>query len=139
LPDAFLRRCIYFHIDFKSLDLKKIILNRLAKYKEDGEIKSLRYNETDLEWLVAHFNSVREICRQKAPATAEMLSWIQLLDKYQFRTPVPGSSLSAADKDVLKLSYCVLAKHIKDLENAVAELEKNSGTGDGGATRSVLK
>ena len=85
LPDAFLRRCVFFHITFPDSGLlKQIALSRLREYEEGGEVHHLRYSEEELNWLIEHFNEVRDLCRKKKPATAEFLSWLQILDKWSF-------------------------------------------------------
>ncbi|MCB0552769.1 MAG: MoxR family ATPase [Phaeodactylibacter sp.] len=119
LPDAFLRRCVFFHIEFpdKTL-LRRIALSRLEKYKEGTEEKTLRFGDTELDWLISHFQEVRNLCRKKQPATAEFLSWLQILDQYELTLSDPNiraAALPPEQKDLLLLSYSILAKHQEDL------------------------
>ncbi|MDX2282959.1 MAG: MoxR family ATPase [Bacteroidia bacterium] len=118
LPDAFLRRCVYFHIPFPDADrLREIVDKRLGG-------SGLRFSPAQLDALVAHFTEVRDLCRKKKPATSDLLSWLQVLDAYGFRAAGPGfrESLSPADADLLLISYSVLAKHVADLETLSAQL-----------------
>jgi MoxR-like ATPase len=118
LPDAFLRRCVYFHIRFPdAVRLRQIVDSRLGG-------SGLRFSPAQLDALIAHFSEVRELCRKKKPATSDLLSWLQVLDAYGFRAEGPGfrESLTSADADLLLISYSVLAKHVADLETLRAQL-----------------
>jgi MoxR-like ATPase len=121
LPDAFLRRCIFFHIEFPDKDLlRRIALSRLSSYLEGSQERALRFDEAQLDWLITHFREVRDLCRKKQPATAEFLSWLQVLDQYEFLLSDPNTrvaDLPPPQKDLLLLSYSILAKHREDLVN----------------------
>jgi MoxR-like ATPase len=121
LPDAFLRRCVFFHIEFPDKDLlRRIALSRLERYLEGEQERRLRFDEAQLDWLITHFGEVRERCRKKPPATAEFLSWLQILDQYEFLvsdTAARPADLPPAQKDLLLLSYAILAKHKADLDS----------------------
>jgi MoxR-like ATPase len=73
LPDAFLRRCVFFHIDFPNEDqLWEIVHQRL----------DARGTDTPQMWRngIRLFNQIRQNERLvKKPATAEMLQWLRLL------------------------------------------------------------
>ncbi|MDX1905683.1 MAG: MoxR family ATPase [Bacteroidia bacterium] len=111
LPDAFLRRCVYYHIQFPDrARLLEIVQTRLGA--------GLRYGPDDLEILIDHFLEIRALCRKKQPATADLLSWLQVLEAYGFSGEIPPdlTTLTDPDRDVLFLSFSVLAKHLPDLE-----------------------
>lgn len=124
LPEAFLRRCVYFHISFPSDDnLIKIVKNRL------GEGLDSNIEDDILKLVVAEFKKIRDICMQKKPSTSELLSWIQILNHKKFnllpqeahQSPegkhlVDWSLLSDAEKDILEISFSVLAKDHQDLQ-----------------------
>ncbi|MGK0364206.1 MAG: MoxR-like ATPase [Saprospiraceae bacterium] len=117
LPDAFLRRCVFYHIDFPSTaDLKRIVNSRLSEYKEGSNVKYLRFSDEDIDWIISHFEEIRDLCRKKKPATAEFLSWVLLLDKFEFKLSSNRDDLSEEQRDVLLTSYAVLAKHQEDFE-----------------------
>jgi len=68
LPDAFLRRCIYYHIPFPDTErLLEILASRLPKYAG-------LHSEA-----VAHFEAIRALELKKRPATAELISWLRVL------------------------------------------------------------
>ena len=69
LPDAFLRRCIYYDLSFpKKESLENIVANRLDSYKLSGS----RFLKDALDL----FYKLREGDLRKNPATAEFLGWI---------------------------------------------------------------
>lgn len=119
LPDAFLRRCVYYHIEFPDREeLMQIVRSRL---KDPQAAEAVHYDDKQLYWLVDHFNMVREVCRKKDPATAELLAWIRLLDTIGFNPAV-----QPPQKDLLLLSYSALAKHAEDLKALAENLEKTT-------------
>jgi MoxR-like ATPase len=72
LPDAFLRRCAFHHIEFPSeTELRKIIATRLA---------DLSLDDRQLDHLLDLFNDLRAAMQRK-PGTAELLYWLKLLDR----------------------------------------------------------
>lgn len=110
LPAPFLRRCVYYNIDFPNREkLYQIIQLKLGA------------NIPDLEPLLNEFDSIRTIAAQrssKQPATAELISWLLILKALQF----DASTLESpqVDKKLLLQSYSVLAKS-EDLLNALEE------------------
>lgn len=108
LPDAFLRRVVYYHIKFP--DAKQL----LTILSEKTDNLSL----IDLRVLIEHFEKIRQLKLKKLPATAELIYWALLLQKMQF--PITKlndtANLSAAEKGLLNSSYSVLAKNNEDLE-----------------------
>ena len=111
LPDAFLRRVVYFHIDFPESDrLLQIVSNKV-----DG------YTLKDLRILISHFNSIRankKLNLKKPPATAELISWAVLLKKMDFNPVLLENDnlLPITEGMKLKTSYSVLAKTREDLD-----------------------
>jgi MoxR-like ATPase len=126
LPDAFLRRVVYFHIDFPDaatllsiLALKSLNFNAL-KEKSDSEIEEIKANERKrLQPLVEHFEHIRNDFKlKKLPATAELIFWMQFLQKSDFEVVnfANLNALSEKDRKTLLTSYSVLAKNKDDLE-----------------------
>jgi MoxR-like ATPase len=77
LPDAFLRRCAYFHIDFPELKLlRKIVVSRLFS----DEISEPKW----LDEALKLFYDIRDMKLLKSPATAELLSWLTALRSSEF-------------------------------------------------------
>jgi MoxR-like ATPase len=106
LPDAFLRRCVFFHMPFPDGEsLKDIVRKRF-----DGA--TVEFSEGFLEAAVAIFEEVRKQNLRKKPATAEFLAWITML-----RTM--GVDLGQGreeDLERLELSCSLLAKSEEDLK-----------------------
>jgi MoxR-like ATPase len=78
LPDAFLRRCIYYHIEFPLGDrLEKIVMARLPEFAR-GNIRSVLVSE-----VIDFALSVRkeEAGLDKRPGTAELLNWLSAILK----------------------------------------------------------
>ena len=118
LPDAFLRRCIYYHIVFPSMDkIKEIVRSRLYGDSTEKQASSLRFEDKELDSLLTHFAAVRDLMRKKKPSTSELLGWLQILNTYtEFSAQNLSSALTPSDIDILRLSYTVLAKHESDLQ-----------------------
>jgi len=111
LPDAFLRRVVYYHISFPDAAM----LLRIVSKKVDG------FGEADLKKIIAHFEDIRnekKVKLRKKPATAELINWAALLHTIGF----PASKLAApqtlsdAERGQLLTSYSVLAKSKDDLK-----------------------
>jgi MoxR-like ATPase len=77
LPDAFLRRCIYFHISFPDgSQLKAIVQSRLKSAPS--------FLDQTLEQALQLFLDIRrEAGLDKSPATAELIDWVRLLQLRQ--------------------------------------------------------
>jgi MoxR-like ATPases len=104
LPDAFLRRCIFYHISFPSRDrLREIATRRLDL--------DHRLTPQVLEHALDHFEEIRSLALAKRPATAECLAWLRVLQHLQ----VDPKNLKPGQAEVLSLSYSVLAKNKDDL------------------------
>jgi MoxR-like ATPase len=116
LPDAFLRRVVYYNIPFPD----KTTLLRIVSSKVGG------YTEGGLRALIAHFQEIRDgktVRLRKNPATAELINWVALLHKTGFEatkieTP---ENLSKTERDLVLMSYSVLAKNKDDL-SAIAKM-----------------
>ena len=109
LPDAFLRRVIYYHIPFPDA----AALLRIVSAKVDG------YNENSLKKLIAHFEEIRSgktVKLSKNPATSELINWVSLLKKMDFNADKIDGELSASERTDLFTSYSVLAKNRNDLK-----------------------
>jgi MoxR-like ATPase len=108
LPDAFLRRCMFYHIPFPSEDeLKNIVERRIRQKFPTGFV----------DGAVKHLFKIREEKKnlRKRPGTAEFLAWICVLAA----SPLNLSDIAnfnPAQKNDLALSYSVLAKNEHDLE-----------------------
>ncbi|KKO18631.1 MAG: MoxR family ATPase [Candidatus Brocadia sp.] len=110
LPDAFLRRCIFYNIDFPKADImKKIIERRVGRYVTDSK--------TFLNKAVGLFYELREpkAGLQKKPATAELLGWIIALKEMNKDQADP---LSRVNEEKILSSLSVLIKNTEDIAQA---------------------
>ncbi|HEX6903932.1 MAG TPA: MoxR family ATPase [Thermoanaerobaculia bacterium] len=87
LPDAFLRRCIYYHLSFPQPErLKEIVTSRLGEFAASSS--SLLKDALDLFFLLRRDASGL----RKKPATAELLGWlIALRHAENGKNPLAGS------------------------------------------------
>jgi MoxR-like ATPase len=123
LPEAFLRRCIFFHIDFPDrLQLRGIVVSKLGSAFGEGRKG---------EWLtdvIRHFLQIRKLALRKRPATAEFLAWLQILD----RIGVNPDKLQTGEAEALLCTYSILAKNHEDLDllrREVLTLHDHNGSG----------
>ena len=124
LPDAFLRRVVYYHIPFpKASELLEILHTKLGS---DAEKKLPGYDKAALDPLVAHFEEIRESKQlRKNPATAELIQWVSLLHHLGFQPEVlDAGKLGAEDRAILLKSYPVLAKNKDDLQTLADRVKK---------------
>lgn len=126
LPDAFLRRCAFFHIEFPDrAGLLQIIHRQLNEFFQDEESPLIR------EALDFFFELRDEKKRQweKRPATAELLDWLRAL---VLRGAKPGTPLRE-QKDKHLESLSALVKGAKDQPYVYKMVEEgkwgNVGTG----------
>jgi len=104
-PDAFLRRCVFYHIPFPDRDLlKKIALLQLG-----AKIPKL---ETVLDDLITKFEEVRTKAPRKKPATAEFIAWLQILN---LRGYLEEGATDGDRKNIMLDNLSVLVKTQDDL------------------------
>ena len=105
LPDAFLRRCIFYHIPPPTKDdLIGILTTRFGSSDN-------AFSPNRLAHIVDHFDRIRELALRKKPATAELLAWAKLLAQLD----IDPENLHAGEAEALAFTYSVLAKHPEDL------------------------
>jgi MoxR-like ATPase len=103
LPDAFLRRVVFYHIEFPNEErLKEIVRRRLG---DDGG-----FTPAMLENAIAHFIKIRDLGLKKQPATAEFLAWLRIIRKFG----IDIAHLKNGDKEKLAFSYSILSKNFED-------------------------
>jgi len=112
LPDAFLRRCAFFHIEFpKGQLLRDIVEMHLGKITPE--------TKEGYDSLLAFFEKVREKSVRKAPATAELVAWLRILGLKGYLT----SNDADERRKLLEHNLLFLVKTKDDLE-AVKDLLK---------------
>jgi MoxR-like ATPase len=108
LPDAFLRRCLFYHIP--SPDEKELV-----------EIVNLRMGQSEqlganINQIVTKFVDIRNLLKDKKPSTAELLEWVKVLDTLGLlKTKLDFNNLSTEQTIKVKQSYAALAKSENDL------------------------
>lgn len=113
LPDAFLRRCAYYHIPFP--DHKKL-LEIVQKNYPTNE----KFTEKMLNDAIEHFEKIREKDVRKRPATAELLAWMHIIKDQGI--DVKGElGKSSEERKRLNQSYVVLLKNLEDRTRIIQE------------------
>lgn len=116
LPDAFLRRCIYYHIPLPDRTrLAAIVRSRLPG------ISTTQENSPLLDSALDFFHAVRDLELKKPPSTAELLNWLQTLEHYgveQNRSVVEAP-------EPLKKSLSTLAKTQEDRDYLITWVQQN--------------
>lgn len=107
LPDAFLRRCVYYNMPFPDTDtLKTIVENRISGLPRDAGLVS------DAIAVMTHLRQARHL--RKRPGTAELLGFLLALRNAGFR---PADRL-AGDGRWPSLAAITLLKAREDQERA---------------------
>lgn len=119
LPDAFLRRCIYFNIDFPDTDRLWRIID--AHLTDSARERRAQFNEA-----VDYFEQLRrpKTGLRKPPGTAELLDWLRVIG----RTCAADKAL-ADQGDELLLSLSALIKTEDDRRLAETLWRDRSGSG----------
>jgi len=109
LPDAFLRRCVYYNIPFPKKDvLRQIIEKRLGSY--------VKGTNTFIDDAISLFLDLRNAPGglRKNPSTAEMLGWMLVLKD---RTSDPNENPLQND-ELVRSTLSNLIKTTADLDKA---------------------
>jgi len=121
LPDAFLRRCLFYHVPFPSEnDLVAIILQRLGPFLDEiGNNSLVDFKEHYLRALKL-FHLIREKSPVKPPSTSELLDWLKVLHVENIiKENIDENNieyLPPARKKALQLSLYTLVKTKEDLD-----------------------
>ncbi len=103
LPDAFLRRCVFYHLSFPDQErLRAIVATRVAP---GGVIPAEM--ETLVTQAIAQFEAIRKEPLQKAPATAEFLGWLRVL----WEGKLAADPASLGREDAIRVTCSILAKN----------------------------
>jgi MoxR-like ATPase len=103
LPDAFLRRCIYYNILFPDdKQLESIVIARLPEFVDNGAAARLSRDAIDYLLYIRNDNAGLE----KRPGTAELLGWLSTMMKLGAQPAVP----LVAQLDIADRAFPALAK-----------------------------
>lgn len=103
LPDAFLRRCVFYHINFPHGERLKEIVRRRLRFGSS-------FTPEMLDHAIEHFERIRELTLKKRPATAELLAWLRILEKRQ----IDVKNLQRGEAEALAFTYSILSKSKED-------------------------
>lgn len=104
LPDAFLRRCIFYHIPFP--DEKKLLSIALSHLGSESPYAS--------EKLIKTFMEIRNLLPKKKPATAELIAWLKMLESKNFL-----DKPTSEQEKIMRISYSILAKTFDDFKELI--------------------
>ena len=117
LPDAFMRRVLYHHIEFPTPE-------QLAAIVEANVAPAEGLEEKMLKFALEHFMEIRTYKRlRKAPATAELLAWIDVL--HRKRIDLEAGLKASGDrklKEEIFNSYSLIAKNKEDMKRLKNDL-----------------
>lgn len=104
LPDAFLRRCVFYHIPFPTDELlRDIVKTQLGA--------GTKFTEQMLDTMIEKFNAIRKRAVRKPPATAELIAWLRILEMQNFM-----EANEAKQRAQLLDNLSILVKTREDLE-----------------------
>ncbi|MDM8516712.1 MoxR family ATPase [Desulfobacterales bacterium HSG16] len=102
LPEPFLRRCVYHHIEFNDTILERAVEKRKEEYKN--------LSDNFVKMAMERFLALRNKTLRKPPATGEFLVWLRVLALTVHTYP------ERLDQNLSKLPYLgVLLKDHKDI------------------------
>lgn len=104
LPDAFLRRCVFYHIPFPEPEQ----LMHIAK-TQLGEAN--QFTDAFLTTLIERFGELRKRAARKAPGTAEFIAWLRILGVHEI-----FDANSEKNRQKLRDNLSVLIKSKEDLD-----------------------
>ncbi|WP_153797954.1 AAA family ATPase [Foetidibacter luteolus] len=125
LPDAFLRRCLFYHIPNPgAIELTNIVNARIKPYiqemygtKDTARLNTISDNLGDnLAACVTEFINIKTVINEKQPATAELLDWVKALEQKDFFTgKIDFTKTDDQQKKILREVASTLAKTKNDL------------------------
>ncbi|TXI22118.1 MAG: AAA family ATPase [Nitrosomonas sp.] len=140
LPEAFLRRCVYYHLDLPPFR-RKLAEDRSKGLDTDNDVTIERIVEERLKitiplednkknlqkslWAAAIslFDYLRsEVQLQKRPSTAELLNWMQWLQKRGGSAAITLQDLDWQDR-FSNSAYVTLFKHKEDQDRAKQHID----------------
>lgn len=114
LPDAFLRRCIYYNIPFPTGPrLEEIVMARLPEFVDGNKTGALTRDAIDFLLFVLEEGAGLE----KRPGTAELLNWLSAMVKLGARPTAPLSE----QRELGERAFPALAKIAGD-QSRIREL-----------------
>ena len=125
LPEAFLRRCVFFHIEMPDeKQLMEILLTKKRILPDLTEDQRSRYVEL--------FTTIAGLVQVKKPATHELILWVWWMQKHGF-TPEDIYNFDKEAKDqkiksrneILLSAVSILAKETEDWKKVTEAIKTN--------------
>lgn len=104
LPEPFLRRCVFHHIEFNEELLRQAVAARRADFAQ--------LDDATIGAAIERFLELREKSLRKRPATAELLAWLTVLSAHSGAEARRVADVALADLPALS----VLIKDRDDLQ-----------------------
>jgi MoxR-like ATPase len=124
MPDAFLRRCVYYHIPFPNRQrLEDIVLSRLSEHFAEGRSSPLLADA--IEFMLQLRSDATEL--EKPPGTAELLNWLNAMARFGAQ---PGLALRP-QREVAERTLTALIKTAPDQQRARSVLWRDGSGGVG--------
>ncbi|MBS1663626.1 MAG: MoxR family ATPase [Bacteroidetes bacterium] len=115
LPNAFLRRCVFYHIPFPGPD--KLMQIAAARMSVGDPAREQQLGEA-----IQKFIKYREKAVNKKPATSEFLDWVMILEKYGLLKDSPLGEYTRKEEEARRQLYRsslnTLFKNREDLDRA---------------------
>lgn len=103
LPEPFLRRCVYHHIQFDDQLVERAVESRREEFRG--------LSDDFVKLAIRRFLTLRDISLRKIPATGELLVWLRVL------AMATGIRPERLEEDLSKLPFLgVLLKDHQDIE-----------------------
>lgn len=107
LPEPFLRRCVFYHLDPPGPEqLHEIVTRRLGG--DDGRSGEMK---TWMKDAIRYFVELRELSLKKTPSTGELLLWLRVLERLEL-----SGDENPLNSDSFPDTLSVLAKTREDRE-----------------------
>jgi MoxR-like ATPase len=130
LPEAFLRRCLFYHVPFPSdEELLEIIFSRIDPFLAETSSNAAHHFKYRYQKVLELFRIIRGKSIIKPPSTSELLDWVKVLHMEDLMVEgidvLKTESLTANQRKSLKLSLYTLIKNAQDLQQVEDFLQLN--------------
>ena len=110
LPDAFLRRCVYHHIEPPNREQLRAIVGARVKTSDS-------FSPEMLENALTRYEEIRRLVDKKKPSTDELLAWVRVLNQLEIDPLAPKDG----QREALAFTLSILVKDSQDLSKIRGE------------------
>jgi len=120
LPEAFLRRCVFFHIQMPgSIELMEILLAKKSILRDLTKAESSEF--------IKLFFTISDLVKGKKPATHELILWIWWMRRHGFTTnDIYQFDKTFANAETLLSGISVLVKEADDWKKVTETITSNT-------------